>query len=182
MANVKITILSEKMRGTSFELTNEQYTIGRADSANICIPDPTISGHHCTLLRNEDETYAVRDEGSTNGTRVNGERITDEIVTLKSGDILQVGGVEILIDMGDEHRTEMHTMTVINLDDTGTGTIDSARMKNLGTQGVKTTRKLRENKKHNMMFYGLIGVFGLAVLAALVWLILSLTGDAGVQP
>ena len=54
--SVKITILSEQMRGASFALNNERYTIGRSDSADVCIPDPTISGHHCTLIQVEPDS------------------------------------------------------------------------------------------------------------------------------
>ena len=127
MGSVRILILSEQMRGTSFALTGNQYSIGRAESCDICISDPTISGHHCTLLKLEDERYAVRDENSTNGTKVNEEKVTDQIVPLSNGDILQVGAVEILFD--DRGQTNHH-------DDgdqsrtTGTGEISTTAMKN----------------------------------------------------
>ena len=80
MANAKITILSDKMRGTSFVLTNDEYSIGRSETADICIPEPTISGHHCTLIKMGDNEYAVRDEGSTNGSRINGEKLEGSYV------------------------------------------------------------------------------------------------------
>ncbi len=181
MATVKITILSgtENMRGTSFTLTNESYSIGRSDTADICIPDPTISGHHCTLIRVADDSYAVKDEGSTNGTRVNGEKVTDQVVNLRGGDILQVGGIEILFDNSDEHHTEMRTMTVINLDDTGTVNVPSSRMKNLGAKQGKSGTPLRENKKSNMVFYAIIGVLGLAVAGVMVWFVARLLASGG---
>ena len=57
MSNIKITILSDKMHGTSYVLTNDSYTVGRSDTADICIPEPTISGHHCTFIKDEDGNY-----------------------------------------------------------------------------------------------------------------------------
>ena len=178
MGKVKITILSEteKMRGTSFPLVNDQYTLGRSDSADICIPDPTISGHHCTLLKTEDESYAVRDENSTNGTRVNGEKVETEIIPLKNGDILQVGGVEILFDNGEDRHTEMHTMTVINLEETGTVSLSPTQMKNLGTASSKHSRSLRDNKKHNAIFFGVIGLLAVLAIGAIVLLLISMSG------
>ena len=141
MGSVRILILSEQMRGTSFALTGNQYSIGRAESCDICISDPTISGHHCTLLKLEDERYAVRDENSTNGTKVNEEKVTDQIVPLTNGDILQVGAVEILFDDREDNKQEARTMTVINLETTGTSDISTAAMKNLGTKiGAKKSR------------------------------------------
>ena len=66
MATAKIQILSDgPMRGTSFQLPNESYTIGRSESCDICIPDSTISGHHCTLFQADEGVYMLRDEGST---------------------------------------------------------------------------------------------------------------------
>lgn len=175
MSTVKITILSDKMRGTSFSLTNEQYTIGRSDTADICIPDPTISGHHCTLLRIGEDAYAIKDEGSTNGTRVNGEKLTDEVVNLQNGDLLQVGNVEMLFENADAHHAEIRSMTVINLDDTGTVDVSNSGLRNLG---LKTSSKkpmtLRENKKHNTIFMALIAILGIAAIGAIIVLIMSL--------
>lgn len=175
MGNVKITILSDKMRGTAFTLSNEQYTIGRSDTANICIQEPTISGHHCTLMRTGEDSYAVRDEGSTNGTRVNGEKLTDEVVTLKNGDLLQVGNVEMLFENEEEHHAEIRTMTVINLDDTGTVDVSNAGMKNLAMKNsAKKPMSLRDNKKHNAIFYIVLAILGVLVLGGLVYMALNL--------
>ena len=169
MGSVRILILSEQMRGTSFALTGNQYSIGRAESCDICIADPTISGHHCTLLKLEDERYAVRDENSTNGTKVNEAKVTDQIVPLTNGDILQVGAVEILFDDREDNKQESRTMTVINLETTGTSEISTTAMKNLGTKiGAKKSDKLlkKKYKKKNLMIK--IWVFDIRIVAGLI--------------
>ncbi|MGI6353651.1 MAG: FHA domain-containing protein [Lentisphaerae bacterium] len=172
--SVKITILSEQMRGASFALNNERYTIGRSDSADICIPDPTISGHHCTLIQLEPDVYAVRDEGCTNGTRVNGEKVTTEAVQLKHGDLLQVGGVEILYDNAQEHRYESRSMTVINLEDTGTIEVSAETMKNLaGKAKGKKSAALRENPKHNKIMILILSLLGVLTVIGLVLMVLK---------
>ncbi|MDD4539122.1 MAG: FHA domain-containing protein [Lentisphaeria bacterium] len=176
MAAAKILILSEQMRGASFSLTNEQYTIGRSESADICIADPTISGHHCTLLQQAPGSFAIRDEGSTNGTRVNGEKVQTEIVPLNNGDILQVGGVEILYDNSEERRSDMRATTVINLEETGTVDVSVTAMKNLaGRSKMKRNGALRENKKHTMLFIALIAGLGVVVLALLVYMLFKMS-------
>lgn len=173
--SVKITILSEQMRGASFALNNERYTIGRSDSADVCIPDPTISGHHCTLMLVEPDVYAVRDEGSTNGTRVNGEKVTTETVQLKHGDLLQVGGVEIMYDNNQEHRYESRSMTVINLEDTGTIEVSANAMKNLaGKAKGKKGETLRENAKHNKIMILILSLLGAVTLVALVVMVVKM--------
>ena len=175
MGSVRILILSEQMRGTSFALTGNQYSIGRAESCDICISDPTISGHHCTLLKLEDERYAVRDENSTNGTKVNEEKVTDQIVPLSNGDILQVGAVEILFDDREDNKQESRTMTVINLESTGTSEISTAAMKNLGMKiGAKKSISLRENRSHTKLLMISLWVLGIGVMLGLIWLVVKL--------
>lgn len=182
MGSVRILILSEQMQGTSFALTSSEHTVGRAESCDICISDPTISGHHCTLLRLEDGRYAVRDEGSTNGTKVDEVKVTDQIVPLASGDILQVGSVEILFDDRADNKQDARTMTVINLDSTGTSEILSESMKNLGTKiGVKKSMALRDNQSHTKILLTILALLGSGVLVLLIWLAIKLL-SGGASP
>lgn len=166
MANIKITILSDKMHGTSYVLTNDSYTVGRSDTADICIPEPTISGHHCTFIKDEEGNYFLKDEGSTNGTRINGEKLeeTDDPVKLNNGDLLQFGNIEVLFENTEGHKSESRTMTVINLDDTG----DVSHTSNLKSLGIKNSPKrsqtLRDNRMHNAIFKAIIILLILIIL------------------
>ncbi len=76
---------------TTHELTDETITIGRSPDNMIVLDDASVSGRHAQLQRSED-IYRLKDLGSTNGTRVNGETITE--VTLRVGDRLRFGKVE----------------------------------------------------------------------------------------
>lgn len=98
----KLIILSEQLRGQSFELAKDEYTIGRGEDCDICIPDPTVSVLHATLVKTDDGTYEARDVGSENGTRVNGRRIGQAGQILVNSDLVQVGGVEMLYDSYDQ--------------------------------------------------------------------------------
>ena len=175
MANIKITILSDKMHGTSYVLTNDSYTVGRSDTADICIPEPTISGHHCTFIKDEEGNYFLKDEGSTNGTRINGEKLeeTDDPVKLNNGDLLQFGNIEVLFENTEGHKSESRTMTVINLDDTG----DVSHTSHLKSLGIKNSPKrsqtLRDNKVHNAIFK--------AIIILLILVILGVGGYVGMQ-
>ena len=178
MANIKITILSDKLQGTSYVLTNDSYTVGHSDTADICIPEPTISGHHCTFTKDEDGQYFLKDEGSTNGTRVNGEKLaeTDAPVKLNNGDLLQFGNIEVLFENTEGHKSETRTMTVINLDDTG----DVSHTSNLKSLGFKNSPKrpptLRDNKKQNAAFMAIIILLCLSILGAIVYLVMQMSG------
>jgi pSer/pThr/pTyr-binding forkhead associated (FHA) protein len=63
--------------------------LGRADGNTVILDDEFVSAHHALLLH-RDGAWWVRDDGSTNGTLVNGERIDGE-VPLHDGDDLQIG-------------------------------------------------------------------------------------------
>ena len=59
--------------GDAIPLVRETMTIGRRESCDICLKFQNISSQHCELaLRNG--VWHVRDTGSTNGVKVNGER------------------------------------------------------------------------------------------------------------
>ena len=182
MANIKLTVLSDKMRGTSFTLSDQQYTIGRSDSADITIAEGTVSGRHCTLTRMENGSYAVHDEGSTNGTRVNGRKLEDETLPLENGDLLQIGSVEMMFENASEKEViSEKTISVINLDDSTTSVSQISQMSNLNTHGgaIKKHDSLRSNKKHNAILFTMLGILGVAVLAVLIFFIMKVTGSAG---
>lgn len=73
------------------ELTEERITIGRAPDNQLEIGDPSVSGRHAALTLVGDR-YQLKDLGSTNGTRVNGEAITETF--LRAGDRIRFGKVE----------------------------------------------------------------------------------------
>lgn len=175
MGTPKLFILSEQMRGASFSLTLDKYSIGRADDCDVCIADPTISGHHCTILKlDDDESYALRDDGSTNGTKVNDQKLEPgDTVKLNNGDILQVGGVEILFDDIQGERVESRTISVINLNDTSTSEINKTSMKNLGDRFTrKKNAMLRENRSHNKILNIVLIVLGVAVAGLIGFILL----------
>jgi pSer/pThr/pTyr-binding forkhead associated (FHA) protein len=76
---------------TTHELTDDRITIGRAPDNLIRIDDASVSGRHAQLLLIDDR-YQLKDLGSTNGTRVNSESVTD--VFLRVGDRIRFGKVE----------------------------------------------------------------------------------------
>ncbi len=73
--------------GDAIPLLHEKLLVGRRSSCDICLPVRNVSSHHCELeLLNG--YWHVRDLGSTNGVKVNGERTLGS--PLMPGDELQV--------------------------------------------------------------------------------------------
>lgn len=63
-------------------------TIGRQNDCTIVLADPNVSRHHAEV-RPAADGFAVFDLGSTNGTRVNGDKIIEH--QLRDGDELACG-------------------------------------------------------------------------------------------
>jgi FHA domain len=86
----RLIVLQPKVRkGAGYPLTDE-IVLGRADSCAIGLPDDTFASQlHARVFRREGKMW-VEDLGSTNGTHVNGARLTSA-VQLAIGDRLQVG-------------------------------------------------------------------------------------------
>ncbi len=70
-----------------FNVNCSPFTVGRRPDNHLAIPSPTVSGSHAELER-EGGVLRVRDLGSTNGTFVNGVRVTDQC-EVNHGDLLQ---------------------------------------------------------------------------------------------
>ena len=67
----------------------KQLTIGRSKDNDITIDDASVSRHHATIIQTA-SGIVISDNGSSNGTFVNGNRIHGEKV-LSTNDILKLG-------------------------------------------------------------------------------------------
>ncbi len=79
----------------TWSLDEPEITIGRGDDNLVCVPDPTVSKQHAVLTR-DGGAYAVRDLGSRNGTRVNGQPLTAD-TRLRDGDLLEIGHASLRV-------------------------------------------------------------------------------------
>lgn len=94
----KLVVLSEGLTGKSYELKVEKTTIGRSDDNNFQIAEASVSSHHAEVHLKGKEIL-VKDLGSTNGTFINGERLTEG--TVKPGQILRLGSIEMRLETGE---------------------------------------------------------------------------------
>ena len=70
-------------------------TIGRSTEGNdVIIDDPWVSRHHFQIVQDDDGSFRLADFGSTNGTYINGQRVSGE-VDLEENDIIRVGNTII---------------------------------------------------------------------------------------
>jgi pSer/pThr/pTyr-binding forkhead associated (FHA) protein len=170
MGTARLIGLSPQLRGQIWGLTREKYVIGRVESCDICIPDSTISSRHCTLTQGADGMYVLQDEGSTNGCRVNGTKVTTQ--ALANGDILQVGSIELMYDLEVQQKAAK-TQTVINLfEQKGNPSNRTIRQMTNISPFEKNTAK---NDKLAIIWKVVIGVLAIGVAVVLFFIFQNLS-------
>lgn len=106
--NLKVTAGPYKGRIFSFT-QHDSFLIGRNPEAHLCLPnDRYFSRNHCLLEINPPHSH-VRDLNSTNGTFVNGQRITNAF--LKSGDRVQCGETILVVEVSAAPSRELSETT-----------------------------------------------------------------------
>jgi predicted component of type VI protein secretion system len=85
----QLTMRSGPNPGTVYALDSDQISIGRDSSNEIPVNDAEVSRRHSRLTF-QGGKYVLEDMGSTNGTFVNGQRLTGPRV-LKSGEVVSLG-------------------------------------------------------------------------------------------
>jgi pSer/pThr/pTyr-binding forkhead associated (FHA) protein len=80
--------------GRTFVLRPGVHVVGR-EGAEVILPDKTVSRRHATLTVGEGNVVTLEEQGSTNGTRVNGApAVAGSPVRLRDGAQLQFGGIK----------------------------------------------------------------------------------------
>jgi hypothetical protein len=91
-----LRVIDPDGRSRSIPVEPAGLTIGRADDNDLVARDPRVSRHHGRILGRRG-TLVYLDLGSTNGSRVNGEPVTE--VVLGVGDRLEVGETTIELEV-----------------------------------------------------------------------------------
>lgn len=90
--------ISQASRGQVFAITPDRpVVVGRLQGSDVWIDDLTVSRRHCVLLQ-AGAVLVVRDEGSANGSYVNGVLLKAAERRLQHRDILQVGKVALIVE------------------------------------------------------------------------------------
>jgi len=95
-----LLVRSGSLKGKRLTVRTPVANIGRGDYNDLVIPEPSVSASHAKLQRREG-IWVVQDLGSTNGTFVDGERVTDE-TPLGPGATIRFGEVATLFESTDD--------------------------------------------------------------------------------
>jgi len=90
------------LSGSTLPLPGGLITLGREDDNRIVLDHPKVSLHHASI-RNENGIYWLEDVGSTNGTHINGQRLSAP-VALADGMEIRLGSLvdgSVMIFRGD---------------------------------------------------------------------------------
>ncbi len=91
----QLTMRSGPTPGKVFPLDQEEVFVGRDVTNDIAISDPEVSRRHARLMMKEGRIF-VEDLGSTNGTFLNGERISSP-EQLRLGDAIILGEKIVMV-------------------------------------------------------------------------------------
>lgn len=97
---VTLVVARGSHQGKEVEINHSPFLIGRDPQCHLRPASSAISRRHCALFVHERRLF-VHDFGSTNGTIVNGQRVSEE-TELRTGDQIQIDRLvfDVRVDAG----------------------------------------------------------------------------------
>ena len=92
MANYVLEILDGDRAGEVLPVGDAVMRIGRKSGNDLVLADEKTSGVHCEIAP-EGDRLVLKDLGSTNGTFLDGKRVTEVVLT--PGDVVTVGRLRV---------------------------------------------------------------------------------------
>ncbi|MFP2963521.1 FHA domain-containing protein, partial [Myxococcus sp. 1LA] len=92
----QLTISEGREAGKEFVFDQDSVLIGRSTDCDVALFDPGVSRRHCRIFL-DGEAYSVEDQGSANGSLVNGSPVKTQV--LEDGDKLTLGPVTFIFAM-----------------------------------------------------------------------------------
>ena len=162
----KLVVLSVGMTGRTQELKVDKTTIGRVEDNIFQIAEPSVSSHHCeVLLRGKD--VVVRDLNSTNGTFINGERVTETV--LKPGQILRLGQIEMRLETDAPAVTAKKPIDQTMVMQRGVSLTELEQGSRAGGFDTKSAGFSKKTDKGSQIFWIVAAVVGLLIVGGLLY-------------
>jgi hypothetical protein len=93
-----IRIISRNNMAREYNVGSDQVSIGRGPNNNIVVSDPKISRNHLMII-DDGTAFKVRDQGSSNGTYIDGSRIQPHsFYTVGGNSKIRIGNTQVIID------------------------------------------------------------------------------------
>jgi len=114
MPRVLITIPDGTPQPYRFDLSRRVVSLGRGADNDIVIDSGSVSLKHAEMVRNDDG-YELRDLGSTNGVKFDGERRMS--VPLEPGTTVLIGDVAFDFQLSEEEIAELTGVPVATIEE-----------------------------------------------------------------
>jgi pSer/pThr/pTyr-binding forkhead associated (FHA) protein len=106
--------------GAPIDLVKDMILVGRKDDSDVRLEHKSVSKMHCVIVKTDGLLF-LRDLGSTNGTRVNGQRVRR--AALLPNDQLTIANYKFRVHLGpedvsvhaEEHTQQMDAREVADL-------------------------------------------------------------------
>ena len=122
MARAQLGVLTPVGGGDPVPLYTDRLTVGRRESADLCLSYANVSGLHCQFSLLAGGVWTVTDLKSSNGVKVNGERIgVNTPKRLRPGDLVSIAKHEFILDypppadLDDQFADEIEDMFQVSL-------------------------------------------------------------------
>ncbi len=166
VSEAKIYFIEGKDAGTFKKVQTPGSFIGRESDNDIRLTGEGVSRYHAKIELADDGSWLVRDLNSSNGTKVNGEKIRPT-VKLDSGDIISFGSEKIRFEIIRTDSTDVKAEFPKSPphDDDKIETYVKARMK----QEIQfIIEKLKEDKKRRLQRISIvvIVIFNLIIISS----------------
>ncbi len=100
---MKLRFLGGRFQGRVVDISGESFTIGRGQRNDLTLDQDGVSRYHCKLIC-ENESWYIEDLESTNGVRLNGNRITGK-QPIRAGDRIGISGNLLLFSEDSAEET-----------------------------------------------------------------------------
>lgn len=110
---VQLVLRGSKNSGKVINVHGEHYVIGRSHDCNLKIKSGALSRHHAAI-EIHNRIVTIQDLGSTNGTYLNGRKISD-VMGLHDTDLLRMGPLDVQVRI-TVHRPANGSNSTLTLD------------------------------------------------------------------
>lgn len=94
--NIHVLVVAGPLQGHEFEFEQDVFTIGSGLSNDLSIADTTMSKRHCEVYRRNGSIF-IHDLGSTNGTSIEGIKVTE--AKLMPNTEVQLGKTRVILPL-----------------------------------------------------------------------------------
>ncbi len=163
----KLVVLSAGMTGRTHELKVDKPTIGRVEDNTFQIAEPSVSSHHCELILRGNDVL-VKDLNSTNGTFINGEKVSESV--LKAGQVLRLGQIEMRLetDAPPPAPSKKVDQTMVMQRGVSLNELEQGRAGGFDTTSKGFSKK--DNKANKIIWIG-AGIVGVIILGLMIYVI-----------